>query len=193
MNQPDTFNRSWDFEVNLSGVQAPTGMDFSVPEGYYEVLVTDMYVNAEKNPNRVIVKATIADGNFKGLVRTDGLGKPQSDTDKVRHYWRALAESVGYTAAQLDSGAISLGRDSFVGRQAYIRYIPADEAAGRQFDRIVWLNPGEWAKQKQTFETTEQAAPAATATANTATPTNGLGAKGTLSKSSLLGKLGVTA
>jgi hypothetical protein len=102
--------REWDFEVNLSGLQAPTGGGKNLPEGFYKCLVSDMYVNPEKNNNRVVIKVTIAEGPFKGTVRTSGLNKPTGPDDNVRYYWRGLAESVGYDPAVLDKGQIGLRR-----------------------------------------------------------------------------------
>lgn len=144
--------RDWDFDVNLSGVVAPTGRNGnSVPSGYYKVTLTDLYVNGEKNPNRVIIKVQVSDGPFKGAIRTSGLNKPSSAEDKVRHYWRALAESSGYTAAQLDAGEIKLGLGTFQNRAAHIFYLNQEDSEDGR-DAITFLAPAEWAQQAQAFE-----------------------------------------
>jgi hypothetical protein len=144
--------RDWDFSINLSGLVAPTGATGKLPKGYYTVTITDMYVNPEK-PNRVVIKAEVADGPHKGVVRTDGLSIPQSPEDKVRYYWRGLAESVGYTPAQLDAGAVQLGINTFKGRKGHIHFMPraADGGEG-EFEKVTWLAPAEWTRQKQTHE-----------------------------------------
>jgi hypothetical protein len=145
-------NREWDFEVNLSGLVAPTGKGSQVPEGYYQVKLTDLYVNPEKNPNRVIIKMAIATGPFTGAVRTTGLGRPTSPDDKVRYYWRGLAESAGYDPTQLDKGEIRLGASSFLGKTAYIYFKPKDGEG--TYEDVDFLPPAEWAQQKQGFDAT---------------------------------------
>tara|TARA_Y100000310_G_scaffold338577_2_gene428590 strand:+ start:150 stop:791 length:642 start_codon:yes stop_codon:yes gene_type:complete len=144
--------RDWDFEVNLSGLQAPTGKGGNLlPTGYYKVQLTDMYVNPEKNSGRVIIKATVAEGPYMGAIRTDGLGIPKGDDDKVRYYWRGLAESAGYTAAQLDAGQVRLGVNSFKGRTAYMHFV-SKEDTDDGYEDVTWLAPMEWSQQKQNFE-----------------------------------------
>lgn len=161
-------NYDWDFDANLSGIQAPTGKGgTTVPDGFYKVLVQDMYTRDEK-PNRVIIKAVIAEGQFKGTVRTDGLNKPRSADDNVRYYWRALAESVGFTPAALDAGEVRFGPASFKGKIAYVHYVPGDKSAQKgsneSYDRMIWLAPSEWSEQRKSFEAnggTKAAAPQA--------------------------------
>jgi len=146
--------REWDFEVNLSGLQAPTGKGGNVlPTGYYKVQLSDMYVNPDKNASRVIIKATVAEGPFMGAIRTDGLGIPKGGDDKVRYYWRGLAESSGYTAQQLDAGSVRLGINSFKGRTAYM-FFTAKEDAEDGYENVTWLAPMEWSQQKQNFDMT---------------------------------------
>ena len=197
--------RDWDFNINVVGLQAPTGGAGPVPEGYYAVVVTDMYVNPEKNAERVVIKLTISDGPFKGVVRTTGLNKPKSADDKVRYYWRGLAESVGYTAAQLDSGEVTFGIGTFKDRAGYVFYAPADEAADRKYDEVNFLPPAAWQEQKQNFEANPEArrpsapakkaaaplgsAPAAAPAIQPATGGSALG--GTATKAGILGRLGV--
>jgi len=195
--------REWDFEVNLSGLQAPTGgAGNNLPEGFYKGMITDMYVNPEKNPNRVIIKVTVAEGPFKGVIRTTGLNRPTSADDNVRYYWRGLAESVGYEPAQLDNGQINLGLNAFKDRVAHVFYAPKDEAKGKdyQYERVNFLPPGAWGDQKANFDAnaaSTAAAPAAPAQSNSlggapaitsATGGNALG--GTASKASILSRLG---
>ena len=195
--------REWDFDVNLSGLQAPTGgAGNNLPEGFYKAMVTDMYVNPEKNPNRVIIKVTVAEGPFKGVIRTTGLNRPTSADDNVRYYWRGLAESVGYEPAQLDNGQISLGLNAFKDRVAHVFYAPKDEEKGGdyKYERVNFLPPGAWGDRKANFDANAAAAPAAPAApaqpsglgaapAITAASTgNALG--GTASKASILSRLG---
>ena len=144
-------NHDWSFDVNLSGVQAPKGMgSVELPEGFYQVLVTDCYTNPEKNAGRVIFKLQVSEGPFTGAVRTDGQNIPRSADDKVRHYWRAIAESVGYTSAELDAGAIKLNAAAFKGRTAYIKFTPKSEAS--EYEDIKYYAPQTWERLKNQFE-----------------------------------------
>jgi len=152
-NEEVNVQRDWNFGINLSGLQAPTGKGGQdLPEGYYKALITDMYINPDKNANRVIIKAKVSEGPFAGVIRTDGLGIPKGEDDNVRYYWRGLAESVGYGPKELDNGGIELGVGAFKDRTGHMYYMPKDEEAGRQYDSVAWLAPAEWAQQKQNFD-----------------------------------------
>ena len=146
----DNNDRSFSIALNVSGVTAATG-DNALPEGYYRAAVTDMYVSPEK-PNRVVIKVRVSEGANAGTMRTTGINMPTSPDDKVRAYWRALLESVGYTAAQLDNGQITLGADAIVGRTAHIYYMPKDEEAGVQYDRVNFYPPATWADASANFQ-----------------------------------------
>lgn len=151
--QNDNMDRSWIFPVNLSGLQAPTGKSaIFLPEGYYIGRIKDMYINKEKNPGRVIIKLEVTEGEFAGVIRTDGLNTPTTGEDKVRYYWRGLAEACGYTSAQLDAGQVQLGPSVFVGKPVTFRYTPKEEGKpDREFEDILYLAQAEWVQQRQLF------------------------------------------
>jgi hypothetical protein len=122
-------NINWAFQVNLSGLRAPTGAAAQLPEGYYKATITDAYTLNDK-PGRVIIKTTISEGEFTGTVRTTGLGVPKSAQDGVRYYWRGLLESAGYTPAQIDAGEVGMNRALLVGKSVTVHYVPGDKEAG---------------------------------------------------------------
>lgn len=145
--------RDWDFSVNLSGLQAPSGKGANIlPEGYYKVTISDMYVNPDRNPDRIIIKVTVAEGPFKGSVRTTGLSKPKSADDKVRYYWRGVAESAGYSPGQLDNGEIQLSAKAFINKTAHVHYVPKVEDDANSYETVLFLAPQEWVNQSTTFE-----------------------------------------
>ena len=204
--------RDWDFDVNLSGLVAPSGKGGNVlPTGYYKVKLADLYINPDRNANRVIIKVQVAEGPFTGTIRTTGFNRPTSDDDKVRYYWRGLAESAGYTPTQLDAGSVKLGLGSFKDRVAHVLFTAKDEDANPpvKYEDIDFLAPMEWSQQKQNFEMSGGAAkPAAKATAAAGSALGGstetvitqpaaLGGGGsepagnTTQKSALLSRLGV--
>jgi hypothetical protein len=182
----------WDFEINLSGVTAPTGKGSALPEGYYRGVIRDMYSKADK-PGRAIISLQVSEGPHVGTTRTDGLNKPKNSEDKVRYYWRGLAESAGYTPAELDAGAIKLGPKSFIGRGVHFRFTPKSET--KEYEQIDYLAPAEWASQAKAFGAVNGvesgSVESGSVEAGTVVASESGGAAGTVSKSSLLDQLGV--
>jgi hypothetical protein len=109
-------------------------------------------VNPDRNPDRIIIKVTVAEGPFKGSVRTTGLSKPKSADDKVRYYWRGVAESAGYSPGQLDNGEIQLSAKTFVNKTAHVHYVPKVEDDANSYETVLFLAPQEWVNQSTTFE-----------------------------------------
>ena len=142
-------NNNWSFGVNLAGVRAATGLNTTVPEGFYKGICTDVYVSADK-PGRVVFKLTISEGDCVGSTRTTGLNMPKSATDNVRYYWRAAMEAAGYTPAQLDSGELELSRSMFVDRQMLFFFRPGDKEAGI-YEELNFIPPAEWAQRAASF------------------------------------------
>jgi len=142
-------NANWAFQVNLSGLRAPTGGSAQLPEGYYKAVITDAYTLNDK-PGRVIIKATISEGEFTGTVRTTGLGIPKSAQDGVRYYWRGLLESAGYTPAQIDAGEVGMNRALLVGKTVTVHYVPGDKDAGI-YEELSFLPLAAWESKAAAF------------------------------------------
>jgi hypothetical protein len=147
MAEEQNVNREWGFDINLSGVTAGASVSKNVPTGYYQAKVEDMYELTEK-PGRIAIKLMVTEGEYAGAIRTDWISVPKGPDDKVRYYWRCLAESVGYTAAQLDAGGVKFTRETFLGKVGGIHYAAKNEAAGQQYERITYLTPAEFASKK---------------------------------------------
>lgn len=195
MDTPINLDRSFSFQTNVSGLQAPTGGQ-SLAEGYYKGVIADMYINPEKNANRVVIKAKVAEGAFSGSVRTDGLNLPSGADDKVRYYWRGLLESVGYTPAQLDAGDLSLTPEMFINRACFFYYKPKEQEGG--YDTMRWLAPATWEDQASSF--VPSAAPSTAEASSGSVTINRGGSAGvssngaigtTASKADILKRLGV--
>lgn len=182
MSTEPNVSHEWDFNVNLSDVQAPTMLpgENNVPEGFYKARIKDMYINVDRNPDRVIIKHELV-GDCAGAIRTDGMNRPKDAKDNVRYYWRALAESAGYTAAQLDAGEVTFGPKTFVGKTVHFYYKPKQGEG--TYDRITYFAESVWTQKKADFKPSE-AAPAAPAA-------SALGANGsdTVSSKDVLGTL----
>ena len=193
--------RDFSLNLNVAGVSAATG-GAELLDGYYKAVVSDMYIAPEK-ANRVVIKVRVSEGPNTGAVRTTGLNLPSSDSDGVRAYWRALLESVGYTAAQLDNGQVTLGPDAIVGRTAHIFYQGKNEAEGRQYDRVSFFPPALWLTSSASYQpevrpatvaSAPAAAPAATrlggGAPSTVTPGNSAALGSAATTSSILSRLG---
>jgi hypothetical protein len=210
-SQNPNANTNWAFQVNLSGLRAPTGGAAALVEGYYKGTITDAYTLNDK-PGRVILKVTVSEGEFAGTVRTTGLGIPKSAQDNVRYYWRGMLESAGYTPAQIDAGEVGMNRALLVGRSVTVHYVPGDKDAGI-YEELNFLPPAAWETKAAAFAkaqnggaavqaspslstvSTQQAVGAALAGAlsggpavTVAAPTNGLGGVDSNALLSALGK-----
>jgi hypothetical protein len=187
MNENDNNDRNWQIDVNLSGLQAPTG-NANVPQGYYKARVADMYIKPEK-PGRIVVRLSITEGAFAGSVRHTGLTIPRSAEDKVRYYWRGFAESCGYGPEALDKGELSLGRDSFMDKVAHVFYTPKEQSSDG-YDKVDFLPPVEWTQRSASFVPSE-AAPAADAGSALGATNLGGTSGGTTSAADVKAKLGL--
>jgi hypothetical protein len=193
MNEQDTMDRSWNFNLNVAGVVAPSGStNMEVTEGYYKVVVSDCYVNPERNTKRVIFKMTIAEGPFTGVVRTTGMKTPDSAEDNVRYYWRGVLESCGYGATELDTGELSIAPGTFKDRAAHIYFAPKGHN-GSQYEEVKFLAPTAWMRKAEAF--VAQSAIAPVGATGSVLGSNGAGnaVPGTTSKSDVLAKLGINA
>jgi len=177
-------DREFKINMNLSGLNAPTGKRaMELPEGYYKGKVSDMYINAEKNAGRVVIKVTVAEGTYSGTIRTTGINVPKSDDDKVRYYWRGLAESCGYGPNDLDAGNIEIGSGTFVNRECFFRFTPKDLTSDG-YEKVEFLPGAEWNQQRQMFDANKDGGSSST---NGAT----LGGGNSVSKNEVLSRLGL--
>lgn len=163
-------DQNWNFNVNLGGVSAAGGR-ITVVEGYYNATVTEAYIDAARNSNRVVFKVTFTDPGFQGVVRTGGLNVPGSTKNDNRAFWRALMESCGYPPAQLDQN-LNLSANAVIGRPCKVYFRPRDENAldndGR-YDKLDFLSPKDWDLRK-TSHASRKAAPAQNTTVQHAAP-----------------------
>lgn len=181
-NEPN-LKRDWSFKINLSGVTAPRGgRKMDVTEGHYSVVCSDAYINDDRNPNRVVFKFIVKGGQFDGAELTDGINLPKNDEDKVRVYWRGMAESAGYSPADLDAGEIEMAPSTFLNRTFGIHYVPKDEAAGRRYDNVKYLTPASFSQHAQSAAGSNGAAAGAPTLGGTGT---------TRTKSDVMASLGL--
>ena len=141
-------NTSWSISLNVSGTRPATGEVKNVPTGFYKGTIIEAYT-MDSRPERLVLKIEM-EGEYQGAIRTTGLNFPKDPNDKVRYYWRAFMESLGYTPAQLDSGAIELRIDAVKGRTVHFKYIEEDKSTNSR-DQVNWFPPSDWIKAKASF------------------------------------------
>jgi len=140
---------NFSFQLNLAGVAAAGGK--ALEEGYYKGTIVDAYAAQNSNGgHRLVLKIS----NFEGMgnaTRTTSITIPSENTKAgLLNVWRAAFESMGYTAAQIDSGMLTINRDVVVNRPAHIYYKPGDRDAGI-YDELKLLSPATWEVQKTSF------------------------------------------
>lgn len=145
----EVHNEDWAIEVNLSGISAASGKKTHLPGGFYTMKVERMYTR-DQNPKRVVIRLSVVGGEYAGVVRHTGINKPTSADDNVLYYWRALAESAGYSPAQLDAGSVRLTAAAFVGRETKVKYTAKEDTPTKQHDDVVFLSPPVWEEQRGT-------------------------------------------
>ena len=171
---------SFNFNINLNGVQAAGGSSLQLVEGYYNATVTECYVDESRNANRVLFKLSITDSPYTGSVRVTGLNMPKGPEDKVRYYWRAALESCGYQANQLDNAnGLQISDQLFVGRSCTMYYKPKDENAiadADRYEKVSFLAKADWDLRKKVFESQPKASPSTTSAGTVPSPTPALSA-----------------
>ena len=175
---------SWNFSVNLSGITPASGGARNLPEGFY----TGKVIGAEptqtqSGKTRIAFKVSVIGGEFDGIIRTTRIGIPTAEDDKVKVFWRAAFESMGYSPAQIDAGAITVSEEIMVGRTVTFYYKPGDKEAGI-YDDFKFLTPTDFAARSAAFAAGKSAQGSALGAASlgsarsVSTPAANLGALG---------------
>lgn len=142
---------SWNFNLNLSGVTPASGGARNLPEGFYTGKVTGAEpTQTQSGKTQIAIKVQVVGGEFEGVVRTTRIGIPTSEDDKVKVFWRAAFESMGYTPAQIDAGAITVSEEIMVGRSVTFYYKPGDKEAGI-YEDFKFLTPSDFASRSAAF------------------------------------------
>lgn len=142
---------SWNFQVNLSGVTPASGGARNLPEGFYTGKVIEAEpTQTQSGKTQIAIKVQVVGGEYDGIVRTTRIGIPTGPDDKVLVFWRAALESMGYTPAQLDAGAVAISKEVMMGRDAAFYYKPGDKDAG-VYDDFKFLTPTDFATRSSAF------------------------------------------
>ena len=141
-------NQNFQFNLNVAGIRAASGGGPDLPEGFFKGTITDVFgTTASTGRAQITFKVSVLDEAYKGTVRTTRLNVPQGADDNVRYYWRALLESLGYSAAQVDQGDIGINRSVLVDKTCHFYYKPGDKEANI-WDEFQFLAPQDWTAKK---------------------------------------------
>ena len=168
-----TNNANFSFTIDFSDVQ-PRKERINLVEGYYKVNITEAYINAERNSNRVIFKLAFT-GDFEGNTKLTGLNLPGTTQKDVRGLWMNLMLSAGYTLEQLKAGTIEVSASNLVNREACLYFRPKDENATDgeyMYDKFNFLTPSNWQSSKNSWEARQQTSAGAKVATTTATSTS---------------------
>lgn len=150
-------NSNFSFTVDFSDVELRK-QRLDLVEGYYNVKITEAYINADRNANRVIFKLEFQ-GDYQGNTKLTGLNLPGTTKKDVRGLWMNLMISAGYTLEQLKSGSIEITAANLVNREAHMYFRPKDEEAtdgDLMYDKFNFLTPENFASSKSNFEARNQ-------------------------------------
>lgn len=151
----DNVNRTATISLNLAGLKALSGNKKGLDKGYYTPDVADFGTATVNTRDGKTLTKVVFSLDFGGITRDADAFLPENANDKLAlARWRGIAESFGYGAAQLDNGEITFSRDSFVGGRVhvYVDKKPANDGSGKEYDRISFLTPADWANGKAAEE-----------------------------------------
>lgn len=160
-------NKNWSANINVASVAARNpGAGYVEPEtGAYKVKITET-VEYDKNGNKSVrFQTVITEGAFAGVETRLFIGLDTAKMGNLRS-WKTAMLSAGYTAAQIETGEIGIGAETFEGREAFIYYKARDvNDPNSQSDRQ-FITPESYAS----LTGTEVAVPAAPVAGKTAKP-----------------------
>lgn len=145
---------AFSFSENFSGVK-PAGDYVRMPEGPFKGKITAIEVDDKKDdPGAKVATVTVSvtEPGYEGASRRRRLRLPDATEtgQNSKAFWRALLESVGYTAAQLDTGAaLTITQANFIGKDCHVYHKPAPEGVKGQYDEIEFITPTSYAERKR--------------------------------------------
>ena len=123
--------KEWNLKATFAGVAARQGVGSSgfvqPTTGAYRVKVTEAVKNVKDDGKESIRFQTVfIGGEFDGVEQRVYIGCDISKAGNLRS-WKTALLSCGYSAAQIETGEIDLGSETFVGREAFVYYKAKDE------------------------------------------------------------------
>ena len=164
-------------------------MSFSFTENFTNIAASGTYVQIPERPVKAKISEVkalphssepgaavaefyfiVTEPGFAGATRrmrlrvVDGTEKGQ----KVKALWRAALESVGYTSAQLDTGAaLTISAANFTGKDCYLFHTPRKAGVENSYDEVSFITPLSYTERSRTLAASEAAHANHTAVVNT--------------------------
>ncbi len=133
---------SFKMSFSLNNIEAggQPSKRLSLESGVYKVKITK--IESKNNNSRAMFIAEVTDGEFAGSTAITSMKIPTSRTDGVIYYWRALAESCGYSDNEI-SQIPAWEEDHFQDKSAFLKFKKGDESKGI-YSKVTWLTPDNY-------------------------------------------------
>lgn len=143
---------SFKMSINLGNTQAggqPSETTRKLASGVYKGKIGKVE-GKNANTRAMFVIEVIDDAEMSGLTAVTSMKIPTSRTDGVLYYWRALAESCGYSDEEI-SGVDAWEDHHFSGKECFFEYQEGDKDKGI-YSKVTWLIPSVFEFAKERFE-----------------------------------------
>ena len=139
---------SFKMSINLGNTQAGGQPQRTLKSGVYKGKIGK--VEGRNGGTRAMFVIEVTEGDMSGLTAVTSMKIPTSRTDGVLYYWRALAESCGYTQSEI--AEVDAWEDHhFMDRECYFEFQQGDKDAGI-YEKVTWLLPSVFNLAKERFE-----------------------------------------
>ena len=103
----------------------------------------------------MFVIEVIDDPEMSGLTAVSSMRIATDPQDKVLHYWRAVAESCGYSKEEIE-GTVSWSDKHFLHKECWFEYKEGDKRKDK-FPEVIWLIPSVVEYARKRFEVRKEA------------------------------------
>ena len=134
---------SFKMSFSLNNIEAggQPRKEVALESGVYKGKITK--VEAKNGGSRAMFMMEVTDeGDFKGSVAFTSMKVPTSRTDGVIYYWRALAESCGYSDGDI-AQIPAWEDDHFLEKDCFFKFKKGDESKGI-YSKVTWLTPNNY-------------------------------------------------
>lgn len=157
--------QNWSLNLNVAGVQARQGVGGGYVEpvtGAYRVKITEAVLyKKDDGKSSIRFQTVFSEGEFAGAEQRIYIGTDLSKQGNLRS-WKTALLSAGYTAAQIETGAVDISGENFVGREAFVYYKAKDANDPTSQPDRQFITPEAFASFHGEASTTAQAAKAQT-------------------------------
>lgn len=163
---------SFSFSENFTNIAA-SGTYVQIPERPIKAKIVDIKAHPHSTePGAAVAEFffLVTEPGFAGATRrmrmrvVDGSEKGQ----KVKALWRAALESVGYTSAQLDTGAaLTISAANFTNKDCYLFHTPRKQGVENSYDEVTFITPLSYTERSRSLAASEAAQANHTAVVNT--------------------------